>query len=146
MSLENKTEDIVRNVRLISRMIHMKRHEIAQSYNLTLDQFHTLIYLNNTISPPTIGEIATEIRKAQNTISERISRLEEKALVERIRDEHDRRISRVKLTDKGTELINSIHYQSSNEFVRKALINIDEETVESMVYGLEQLAQSLDRK
>ena len=146
LSLENQTEEIVKNVRLISRMIHMKRHEIAQCHNLTLDQFHTLIYLNNIESPPTIGEMATEIRKAQNTISERVSRLEEKDLVERIKDKHDRRISRVALTKKGTELISSINYQAGNEFVRKALINIDEKTVENMVYGLEQLAKSLDIK
>lgn len=146
MDISETTEEIVRNVRLISKIIHIRRHEIAQSNNLTLDQFHTLIYLKNIEIPPTIGEIASETNKAQNTISERISRLEEKGLVERIKDKHDRRVSRVVLTQVGAELINSINYKASNELVKKALIDIEAEVVDSMVFGLGKLAKNLDKK
>lgn len=146
MDISEKTEEIVKNVRLINRIIHMKRHEIAQSNKLTLDQFHTLIYLKNIDIPPTIGEMAMETNKAQNTISERISRLEEKGLVDRIKDKNDRRISRVVLTQGGLELINSINYQASNELVKKALTNIEAKVVDNMVFGLEQLARNLEQE
>ncbi|WP_352419742.1 MarR family winged helix-turn-helix transcriptional regulator [Proteiniborus sp.] len=146
MDISVKTEKIVKNVRAISKIIHMKRHEIAQSNNLTLDQFHTLIFLNNVDKPPTIGEMAAETSKAQNTISERVSRLEEKGLVERVKDKKDRRVSRVVLTSIGAELINSINYQASTEFVKKALINIEAEVVDNMLYGLEELAKRLDEE
>ncbi len=146
VNISEKTEEIVKSVRLINKIIHMKRHEIAQSNNLTLDQFHTLIYLKNTDSPPTIGEMAMETNKAQNTISERVSRLEEKGLVERIKDTSDRRISRVVLTQEGSELINSINYQASNEFVKKALKNIETGVVDNMMLGLGQLAKKLEQE
>ncbi|WIV11599.1 MarR family transcriptional regulator [Proteiniborus sp. MB09-C3] len=146
MNISEKTEEIVRNVRLINKIIHMKRHEIAQGNNLTLDQFHTLIYLKNTANPPTIGEMAVETKKAQNTISERISRLEEKGYVERIKDKNDRRVSRVILTGAGAELINSINYQASNELIRKALIDIEADVVDKMLYGLDELAKRLEEK
>lgn len=146
MDISEKTEEIVKNIRTINRIIHMKRHEIAQSNNLTLDQFHTLIYLNNIDNPPTIGKMAAETNKAQNTISERISRLEEKGLVERVKDKNDRRVSRVVLTQVGAELINSINYQASTEFVKKTLINIEAQVVDNMLYGLGELAKRLDKE
>lgn len=146
MNLSEKTEEIVRSVKLINQIIHKKRHEIAQENNLTLDQFHTLIYLKKAERPPTIGEMAAETNKAQNTISERISRLEEKGLVERIKDEKDRRVSRVVLSSLGAELINSINYQASNELISGALANIEEEIVDNMIYGLKELTKYLEDK
>lgn len=144
MNISEKTEEIVKNVRLISSIIHRRRHEIAQNNNLTFDQFHTLIYLDHVSKSPTIGEMAKETNKAQNTISERISRLEEKGLVERVKDMKDRRVSRVALTKAGEELVNSIDHQASTEFVKNALININAEVVDNMLYGLEKLAKLLD--
>lgn len=145
MDLSRKTEEIVKYVRQVTSVIHKKRHDIAQNNNLTLDQFHTLIYLKKVDYPPTIGEMARETNKAQNTISERISRLEEKGLVERVKDENDRRVSRVALTQAGLELISSINYQASTELVKNALININEEVVDNMLYGLEELAKQLEK-
>lgn len=146
MDLSEKTEEIVNSIKLINQIIHKKRHEIAQENNLTLDQFHTLIYLKKSERPPTIGEMAAETNKAQNTISERISRLEEKGLVERIKDEKDRRVSRVVLSSLGAELINSINYQASNELISGALANIEEEIVDNMLYGLKELTKYLEDK
>lgn len=146
MDYSEKTEEIVKNVRLITSMIHKKRHEIAQKNNLTLDQFHTLIYLKKSKELPTIGQIAKKDNKAQNTISERISRLEERGLVERIKDNKDRRVSRVSLTELGNKLISSIDYQASNEFVKIALSNIEAEVVNNMLDGLEKLAEYLSKE
>ncbi len=140
-----KTEEIIKYVRYINSLVHRKRHLLAQDNNLTFDQFHTLIFLNKTDYPPTIGEMAKETKKAQNTISERISRLEEKGLVERVKDKNDRRVSKVALTQVGRELINSINYQAGTEFVKKALIDINEEVVDNMLFGLEELAKQLDK-
>ncbi len=145
MNISEKTEEIVKYVRQVTSIIHRKRHEIAQNSNLTLDQFHTLIYLKKTDHPPTIGEMAKETNKAQNTISERVSRLEEKGFVERVKDKNDRRVSRVTLTQVGAGLISSINYQASTELVMNALVNIDTEVTDNMLYGLKELAKQLEK-
>lgn len=144
-----ETNKVVEYIEKIDKLIHMRHHELAQENNLSLDQFHLLIHLIHRYKGdknPTIGEIAKRSRRAQNTISERVSRLEEKGLLERVKDKDDRRISRVALTDEGRELINSINYQASKEFVFNALSDIDENVSAKLLKGLEQLAEKLEDK
>lgn len=142
--IKDKTEKITGQIRKINDLIHLKHHEIAQQNNLTLDQFHLLIHLKSNGKLPTVGQLAEKANKAQNTISERISRLEEKGLVERIKDENDRRISRVRLTEKGQNMIDSIRYQARNEFIFNALIKMESNTVEGLIRGLKELLEHLD--
>ena len=66
--------------------IHQKYHTIAKMHGLTLDQFHLLIELDELLlDVPTedagipIGAIASQRSAAQNTISERVSRLKKRS-------------------------------------------------------------------
>lgn len=146
MDFEEKAEKIVTYIRRSERQIHKKGHKIAQEYNLTLDQYHLLLYLNCLENPPTIGEIAEKYERAQNTISEKISRLEEKFLVERKSDLSDRRICRVDITLKGKELVNTIRKERRDKSVLRALSYMNEKEVDSLVEGLEKLYNNLDKE
>lgn len=150
MTTREKTDKIVENIEKINRLIHKRHHDVAKRNNLSLDQFHLLVHLEHKWSKhqesPTIGDIAKRSRKAQNTISERVSRLEEKGLLKRVRDEKDRRISRVAMTEEGKELINSINYQASNEFVYNALLNMSHDTSDYLLNGLNQLVDKLQEE
>ncbi len=146
MNHKEKTDKIVEGIRILDRMIHMKHHEVAQEHNLSLDQFHLLIHLIHwdvNKKTPTIGDIAKRSRKAQNTISERVTRLEEKGLLKRVKDKDDRRISRVEMTEDGIRLMKSINYQASNEFVSKALSKMDEDISTRLLEGLNLLVENL---
>lgn len=143
MNLVEKAEEIAKYMRECQRQIHKKGHEIAQEYNLTLDQYHLLLYLNFLDNPPTIGEIAEKCEKAQNTISEKVSRLEEKFLVARKSDPLDRRICRVEVTDKGKELISTIKKERSDKTVLIAIKNMDEKEVDNLIINLEKLYKNL---
>ena len=96
MDLHKKSESISNYIRECSNIIHTKGHQIAQEYGLTYDQYHLLIYIELKERAPTINDIAEKFNKAQNTISEKVSRLEEKGLINRIGDEQDRRVTREK--------------------------------------------------
>ena len=134
----------------VERIIHLKHHEIAKKYGLTMEQFHLLIELDelelDIISekalPPTIGEIAADIGNAPHTLSGRIKRLEKKGLVKKIRDEKDLRINRVIFTQKGRDLIDTIKKESGDEFVQKA-VKMDKKTLNDLLNGLKELTQSL---
>lgn len=146
MNAREKTNKIVERISILDKLIHMKHHEVAQEHNLSLDQFHLLIHLIHwdfNEKPPTIGDIAKKSDRAQNTISERVTRLEEKGLLKRVKDEDDRRISRVVMTDDGIKLMKSINYQASNEFVSKALSRIDEDLSTRLLEGLNLLVENL---
>ena len=146
MSKREKAEKITYYIRECEKLIHKKGHDIAQSYNLTLEQYHLLIMIYFSEMPPTIGEIAEEFAKAQNTISERISRLEEKDLVERISDYEDRRVIRVNITTKGKKLIETIRKERSSIFVSNAIKNMEEEDVDTLINKLENLYLQLEQE
>ncbi|WP_425448494.1 MarR family winged helix-turn-helix transcriptional regulator [Dethiothermospora halolimnae] len=144
MEIEYITEDIVKYIRQINRSIHKKHHELAQKYDLSLEQFHLLVHLDTYEENPTITDIAKRHNKAPNTISERISRLEERGLILKEKDKKDRRINRVIITKKGDDLLKAISYKASNEFVKNSLSDMDSKLVNQLVIGLRELSEKLD--
>ena len=145
MNLNEKAGIISSYIRECEQLIHNKGHEIAQSYNLTLDQYHLLIYLYKSEIPPTIGEIAGKFGKAQNTISEKISRLEEKGFVERITDQADRRVNRVLITEEGKSIVEIVRKERSDKFIFNAIKGMDTEQLDNLLEGLKQLLKSLKK-
>ena len=128
MDKESVIKEIIARKRTIDGLIHEEYHEIARKYGLSLDQFHLLIELEElTIclpdeeKTPTVGELAKSFSSTQNTMSERISRLEERGLVVRTRDAGDRRISHVHMTREGDELVASIGSEMDKSFVSNSL-------------------------
>ncbi|WP_186430303.1 MarR family winged helix-turn-helix transcriptional regulator [Clostridium sp. BSD9I1] len=146
MNKEEKIEIIVQYKNDIDNIIHRKYHELAQKYDLSLEQFHLLIelddlmlYVNDEVKAPTIGEIAKNVDNSQNTMSEKITRLENKGLVERIKDKKDKRISRVYLTENGRSLIDSIDKQASSKFLFNSILNMDDKDIDDFLKCLEKL-------
>lgn len=146
MELQRVSETISNYIRDCSNIIHTKGHQIAQEYDLTYDQYHLLIYLSFSKTPPTISEISKKYNRAQNTISEKISRLEEKELVSRIDDSMDRRITRVIITEKGLDLINTIRQERSNRVTYIALKKMNNREVENLLTNLTKLYNNLNKE
>jgi DNA-binding MarR family transcriptional regulator len=148
---QEKIEMIIHYKNEIDALIHRKYHELAQKYNLSLEQFHLLITLddlllnvNDTVKAPTVGEIAKNVDNSQNTVSEKITRLENKELVMRIRDNYDKRVSRVVLTEKGRELIDSIDKQANSKFLFNSISSMDKEDINDFLNCLEKLIKQMD--
>jgi len=142
MIIQRKTE--------IDRLIERKYHELAQQYGLSLEQFHLLIELDDLMLDvdgesvaPTVGEIASSIDNSQNTVSEKITRLENKGLVTRIKDAKDRRISRIVLTDEGRSLIEAISKQANNHFLYDAISRMKDEDIDDLQECLEKLVKEM---
>ena len=141
---------IIQSKMEIDKLIQRKHHELAQQYGLSLEQFHLLIELDelmldidNESSAPTVGEIASSIDNSQNTVSEKITRLENKGLVTRIKDVKDRRISRIVLTDEGRSLIDAISKQASNRFLFDAISRMKSEDIDDLLECLEKLVKQM---
>ena len=150
---ECKALKIIENWDSINKIMELKWHEITQKSNLSLEQFHLLIELDelelnvsNETQLPTIGEIASNIGNAPNTLSERIKRLEKKGLVEKIKDKSDLRVSRVALTNEGRRLIESIHNQVGKNLLNEVLEKMDEESIDNLSKSLDQLLNYLSNR
>lgn len=151
MSKEDKIQMIIQFKEQIDTLIHNKYHKLAKKYDLSLEQFHLLIELdelmldiNDEHKAPTIGEIAKNINNSQNTVSERITRLENKGLVNRIKDSKDRRISRVALTDKGKNLLESVENEASGKYLFNAVSEMEDIYVDNLLGGLEKLVEQMN--
>lgn len=151
MNREEKIQRIIEYKDEVDMLIHQKYHELAKKYDLSLEQFHLLIELdelmldiNDEYKAPTVGEIAKNINNSHNTVSERITRLENKGLVKRIKDINDRRISRVVLTDEGRDLIKLIDKQASNKFLFNSLSNMEDTDINNFLKCLEKLIKQMN--
>lgn len=151
MNREEKIQRIIDYKNEIDTLIHQKYHDLAKESDLSLEQFHLLIELDELIldisdeyKAPSVGEIAKNINNSQNTVSERITRLENKGLVKRIKDSNDKRISRVVLTDKGRNLIESIHKQASSRFLFNSLYNMEDVHITNLLKSLENLIKQMN--
>lgn len=150
MKKDEKIKNIIEYRSAINSLVHERYHTLAQNYNLSLEQFHLLIELdelvltvNDETLAPTIGDIAKSISNSQNTVSEKITRLENKGLVTRVKDSKDRRISRVILTEEGRKLIDEISSQATSKFLFDSISCLEEETIDKLLFGLEKLYEKM---
>jgi len=141
--LKDESESISFYIRECSNIIHEKGHQIAEEYGLTYDQYHLLLYLNFREIPPAINDISKRFNRAQNTMSEKISRLVEKGLVLKVDDEKDRRITRVIITEKGKDLIDIIRQERTNRIVYRAIEKMDKDEVDNLLINLNRLYDNL---
>ena len=144
MDLLEKSEKISRYIRDCNNIIHIKGHDIAKEYGLTYDQYHLLLFLQRNIDePPSIRDLSKRFKRAQNTTSEKITRLEEKDLLEKITDEEDRRIMRVKIKDEGIRIIDEIRKERTHRVTYKALKKMKEEDIDKLLISLEFLYENI---
>lgn len=150
MNKIDKAKKVIKLRSAVDEVIHGRYHKLAKKYNLSLEQFHLLIELDelalnlsDEMSAPTIGDIAKNINNSQNTVSEKVNRLEKKGLVKRVKSEEDRRVSRVVLTDEGRELINDISEEASGKFLLDSILDLDEGDIDNLLNGLEKLYKNM---
>lgn len=90
---------------------------LIEEMELTPPQLHTLMWLG-TDGPLTMGELARRVGITEKTITGVVDRLERAGQLRRERDEHDRRVVRARLTNKGTALHKKLHSEMSKNMVR----------------------------
>ncbi|MDT8717489.1 MarR family transcriptional regulator [Clostridium sp. 19966] len=139
MTKETKVQSIINYLDEIQEIIHNKHHDTAIKYNLTVEEFHIMLHLNMKNTPPTVSELAQSFNNAQNTMSEKLTRLEEKSFIERKRDPKDKRISRIILSEQGKSIVASICYESENKFISDRISKIDDKQLNTLIDGLENL-------
>jgi DNA-binding MarR family transcriptional regulator len=85
---------------------HKKLEVDLEKQGLTPPQFYVLATIGYAGRLP-FGEIGAKMMVTVSNLTGIVDRLEEKKLVLRERDEHDRRVVHVVLTDKGAKLFKS---------------------------------------
>lgn len=122
---------------------HKKLEDELEKLDLTSPQFYVLATIGYAGGLP-FGEIGAKMMVTVSNLTGIVDRLEEKKLVSRQRDDQDRRVVHVVLTDRGTKLYkNSIPlFEKSISLVYTALDKAQQKELSAL---LRKLNRSLQR-
>jgi DNA-binding MarR family transcriptional regulator len=95
--------------------------------------------------PLTVGEMSRHFARAQSVVSEIVDGMEDRGLLERMRDERDRRRTLVWLTDDARELLQRRRQVLDPARVGRAMRALPHEGRASLIEGLRALVRAAER-
>lgn len=138
-----KIEQIENDLRKISGIIKQKGREILTNFPITLPQFIALQWLNEE-GDMTIGDLSNKMYLAFSTTTDLVDRMEKNNLVERTRDNKDRRVVRIHLLDEGRKIIEDVLDRRS-DYLESVLSEMDEKQVNEITNSLTLLYNAMDK-
>lgn len=133
---------IEKYLRKIDNIIRKKGREILRDFNITVPQFLALQWLINN-GDLTISELSQKMSLACSTITDLVDRMENNNLVTRIKDDKDKRVVRVKVLDKGYNLLNEV-MKKRQLFLAKKLSDFKDEDKIYLAKNLKDLFEAMD--
>ncbi len=128
----------------VYRRFHVSRRPVGGS-DLTPRMLGVLHHLSAS-GPLTVGELATHLGLSKATATELVTRVEERGLVDRMRDERDRRRVYVWLTEHGRQRAASHARVLADDELLAAVGRMRPSDRESLINGLRALLAAADAK
>ena len=126
-----------KELRYISHLIKQKGREILSNYIITPPQFVALQWLQES-GDMTIGDLSSKMYLAFSTTTDLVDRMEKNELVQRVRDENDRRVVRIHLLPEGERIIQEVIVKRQN-YLRDITKEFDSEEFEQLSKHLQKL-------
>ncbi|BAD76954.1 transcriptional regulator (MarR family) [Geobacillus kaustophilus HTA426] len=104
---ERTVAELEKLLRYIAANLKQRGREILTNYPITPPQFVALQWLLEE-GDLTVGELSNKMYLACSTTTDLVDRMERNGLVARVRDEHDRRVVRIRLLEKGERIIEEV--------------------------------------
>lgn len=145
--MNNKTQDmeifadIEKDLRYISSIIKQKGREILNQYSITPPQFVALQWLFEG-GDMTIGELSNKMYLACSTTTDLVDRMEKTELVERVKDNKDRRVVRIHLLEEGERIIEEV-IEKRQQYLQEILKNFSGEEIKTLNANLSKLHQEM---
>lgn len=130
ISTETTIAVLEKRLRYISGMIKQNGRKILNNYPITSPQFIAIQWLIDE-GDLTIGELSNKNGLAFSTTTDLVDRMEKNELVERIRDEKDRRVVRIHVLKKGETIIREV-IQKRQEYLGGVLSNFSVEQIDTL--------------
>jgi DNA-binding MarR family transcriptional regulator len=139
-----KVRQLRESIRAIVRRFHVLDCAIAQQPHgeLNIAEVHVIEFLGDS-GGCMMREVAEFLIVAVNTMTAIVDKLEEKKLVRRERDDDDRRIVRVHLTDKGKEAYKAI-LDMRLQACRTLLTPLNEDEQDIYMVLMRKIARAFD--
>lgn len=120
-------------MRVMAAEIRASEHAAAYS--------HVAVLGILTMRPHTLSELAERNSVSAPTMSSTINTLEERAWVQRRRDDSDRRVVWIEITPQGEQAVDTINRQVAHR-IAHLLTSLDGEQQQSLVDGLKALREA----
>lgn len=143
----NTIQDLIDRYVNISFQVHKKAEALIKNQlgnELTNDQHYILRYIHQ-IGECTSTELAEVFQVNKSAITAIINRMTDRGLIQRTRDEKDRRVVYLTLTKEGVELFQSAQ-EKVHQLVESIITQFDENEITAFINTYEKLAQILDNK
>ncbi|EKE32148.1 MarR family transcriptional regulator [Salimicrobium jeotgali] len=121
-------EDMEFYLRYVAGGVKDKGREILENYEITPPQFVALQWVSDEMGI-TIGTISSKMHLAHSTTTDMIDRLEKLGVVERKKDETDRRVVRVYILPEGEKVIREV-IDKRRAYLKDLFHEVDEEELQ----------------
>ncbi|MGW0395131.1 MarR family winged helix-turn-helix transcriptional regulator [Streptomyces sp. NPDC003042] len=132
--------EVLARIQRMTRIIDKQLKTFMAEHGLEVGEFDVLASLLRS-GPPyalTAGSLIPAAMVTSGAITNRIDRLEAKGLVERVRDDADRRSVRIRLTERGRELTGRV-MEAHLEHYAQLLAPLDRDTSTTLAEALHRL-------
>ncbi|PDW04658.1 MarR family winged helix-turn-helix transcriptional regulator [Candidatus Viridilinea mediisalina] len=139
-------EEIERSIMQISWLAQRQFMQLLddERFRLTLPQFYTLLHLEQTGTACKMSDLAEATHQSAASLTGVVDRLRDKQLIERLRDERDRRQVMVVVTTQGRELIGEIK-QARHDQMQMALAHLDDPEIDALMILLDRVLAGMVR-
>ncbi|ABO67942.1 MULTISPECIES: MarR family winged helix-turn-helix transcriptional regulator [Geobacillus] len=141
---EKTVAELEKLLRYIAANLKQRGREILTNYPITPPQFVALQWLLEE-GDLTVGELSNKMYLACSTTTDLIDRMERNGLVSRVRDEHDRRVVRIHLLEKGERIIEEVIEKRQRDLAR-VLENFSDEEIVFLERCLRKLHQEMNKE
>ncbi len=134
---DSVVEEIDYLLRHTSYIVRRRGRDILSDFDITPPQFNALVTLIRH-EDLTMGELCQHLYLASSTVTDLVDRMERDNLVERVRDQKDRRVIRLRVRSEGHELLGKV-MESRYRYLNEILDYLDDEEQESLRCSLHRL-------
>ena len=143
---EDKDQSVVQIealLRDVSTIIRKRGRDILSDFDVTPPQFDALLALRDG-GELTMGELCQRMYLACSTATDLIDRMERNRLILRERDATDRRVIRLKMTEKGQNVIKEV-LLARKRYLSAVLVHVEPDAREKLIQSLTQLYSLMTR-
>lgn len=125
---------VSRDMSYIWRRIFEQQFPGSQSY---------IVFLLEKSGPKKMSELADKLRLTPGAVTIASDKLIEQGYIERYRDNNDRRVIYLQITDKGKEILNELR-DKGREAMKAVFSNLSDTDLQQLIKTFEQAASNLN--
>ena len=138
------TKQLEETLRRANTILFKRGRSILMDMEISALQFNALLTIRE-LGPLTMGDLCKNLFVACSTATDLADRMERSELVERVRDDKDRRVVKLHLLPRGNEVLEAVIAERQS-FLGEVLRDYTEAEYEELLHGLHLLTQRMELK